>query len=259
MDGHTRANGATNKSPTPPPTPRVALVTGANRGIGFEIARQLGREGFAVLLGARNAERGAAAAARLAAEGIDARPLALDVTDAASIAAAAATVARTVGRLDVLVNNAGVILDRGIRPSEVPLEVLRATYETNVFGAVAVTQAFLPLLRRSPAGRVVNATSELGSLAQNQNPDFEFAEVKQLAYNSSKTALNAITVQLAHELRDTPIKVNAADPGYTATDFNGRRGTQTVEEGARAAVRLALLPADGPTGSFFNAGGPLPW
>ncbi|MDF2770621.1 MAG: short chain dehydrogenase [Geminicoccaceae bacterium] len=238
---------------------RVALITGANRGIGFEIARQLGQHGLTVLVGARDDCRGAHAAARLVADGIDARPITLDVTDAASIAAAAAVVDDAYGLLDVLVNNAGVRLDNGLEPSAVPLEMLRATYETNVVAPVAVIQAFLPLLRRSPAGRIVNATSALASMALNQNPDFEFAAMKLLAYNSSKTALNAITVQFAHELRDTSIKVNAADPGYTATEFNGFRGTQTVEEGARAAVRLALLDAGGPTGGFFDAKGPLPW
>ena len=240
-------------------TKKVALITGANRGIGFEIARQLGHRGFTIFVGSRDADRGAEAAARLVSEGVEAHAMAVDVTDPATIAAAAAAVERAYGYLDVLVNNAGVRLDNGLRPSEVPLAMLRATYETNVFGPVVVTQAFLPLLRRSPAGRIVNATSALGSITQNLNPDFEFAAMKLLAYNSSKTALNAITVQFAHELRDTSIKVNAADPGYTATEFNGFRGTQTVEEGARAAVCLALLNADGPTGGFFDATGPLPW
>jgi NAD(P)-dependent dehydrogenase (short-subunit alcohol dehydrogenase family) len=238
---------------------KLALITGANRGIGFEIARQLGKHGLTVLVGARDDCRGARSAARLVADGIDARPVLLDVTDAASIAAAAALIDEAYGVLDVLVNNAGVRLDNGLEPSAVPLEMLRATYETNVFGPVAVIQAFLPLLRRSPAGRIVNATSALASMALNQSPDFEFAAMKLLAYNSSKTALNAITVQFAHELRGTAIKVNAADPGYTATDFNGFRGTQTVEEGARAAVRLALLDGNGPTGGFFDGKGPLPW
>ena len=238
---------------------RVALVTGANRGIGFEIARQLGHLGFTVLVGARDPARGADAVRRLAADGVDGEVVALDVTRESSIAAAAASVARRHGRLDVLVNNAGVALDRGLRPSEVPPAVLRATYETNVFGPVAVIQAFLPLLRRAPAARIVNVSSELASLAQNQNPDFEFAHVKLLAYNSSKTALNAVTVQFAHELRDTPIKVNAADPGYTATDFNAFAGTQCVQEGARTPVRLALLPDDGPSGGYFGPEGPLPW
>ncbi len=237
----------------------VALVTGANRGIGLEIARQLGRRGMVVLLGARDARQGSAAAEALVREGIEAVPLPLDVTDADSIRAAAAHVERDHGRLDVLVNNAGVALERGIAPSEVPLDLLRRTYEVNVFGAVAVTQAFLGLLRRAKAGRVVNATSELASLTRTLDPGFEFRDLKLLAYSTSKTALNAVTVQFANELRDTAIKVNAADPGYTATDLNGHRGAQTVEQGARAAVQLATLGPDGPSGGFFNAEGPLPW
>jgi NAD(P)-dependent dehydrogenase (short-subunit alcohol dehydrogenase family) len=238
---------------------KVALITGANRGIGFEIARQLGALGFIVLVGARDDERGAEAAARLREAGLHARPIVLDVTDAETIEAAVQEVAREFGKLDVLINNAGIALDRGMKPSEVPLAVLRATYETNVFGPVAVLQAFLPLLRKSEAGRVVNASSELASLARNGDPGFEFGHINLLAYNSSKTALNAVTVQLAKELRETGIKINAADPGYTATDFNQHRGTQSVVEGARAAVRLATLPADGPSGGFFADEGPLPW
>jgi NAD(P)-dependent dehydrogenase (short-subunit alcohol dehydrogenase family) len=183
----------------------------------------------------------------------------LDVTDEHTIRAAVREVEHAFGRLDVLVNNAGVALDHGMQPSEVPLDVLRRTYETNVFGPVAVIQAFLPLLKQSEAGRIVNVSSELASLAQNTNPDFEFHHLKLLAYNSSKTALNAITIQFAHELQDTPIKVNAADPGYTATDFNAHCGTQTVEQGARATVWLTTLPVSGPTGGYFNADGPLPW
>ena len=238
---------------------QVALVTGATRGIGFEIARQLGHHGLVVLVGARERARGEAAVRRLAAEGADAHVVLLDVTSPESIAEAVTTVSARFDRLDVLINNAGILLDRGLKPSEVSPALLHATYETNVFGPIAVIQAFLPLLRRSPAGRIVNASSELGSLARNTDPTFEFAHLKRLAYNSSKTALNAVTVMFAHELRDTPIKVNAADPGYTATELNGFAGTQTVEEGARAAVALALLPDDGPTGGYFNADGPLPW
>ena len=240
-------------------TGKVALITGANRGIGLEIARQLGRLGFTVLVGARDAERGADAAGRLRTEGLHACPIVLDVTDPGTIEAAVRVVEREFGRLDVLINNAGVALDRGMKPSEVPLSVLRATYETNVFGPVAVLQAFLPLLRKSEAGRVVNASSELASLAHNGDPGFEFGHINLLAYSSSKTALNAVTVQLAKELRETGIKINAADPGYTATDFNRYQGTRSVEQGARAAVRLATLPADGPTGGFFAEEGPLPW
>ena len=237
---------------------RVAVVTGANKGIGFEIARQLAREEITVFIGARDEERGRAAAEKLQAEGLDARPLRLDVTDDASVAAAASFVEQNAGRLDVLVNNAGVAIDDG-PPSRVSIDALRRTYETNVFGVVRTTQAMLPLLRRSDAGRIVNLSSGLGSLTQNSDPSWEFASVKYLAYNSSKTAVNAITVQFAYELRDTPIKVNAADPGYVATDMNRNQGVRSVEQGAATPVRLALLPPDGPTGGYFNDDGPLPW
>ena len=237
---------------------RVALVTGANKGIGLEIARQLGREGIIVFLGARDEARGLATAEKLRAEGLDARPLRLDVTDDESVAAAASFLEQSAGRLDILVNNAGIAIDDG-PPSRVSGDALRRTYETNVFGVVRVTQAFLPLLRRSDAGRIVNLSSGLGSLTLNSDPTSPFASVKFLAYNSSKSAVNAITVQFAYELRDTPIKVNAADPGYVATDMNRNQGVRSVEQGAATPVRLATLPADGPTGGYFNDEGPVPW
>jgi NAD(P)-dependent dehydrogenase (short-subunit alcohol dehydrogenase family) len=237
---------------------RIAIVTGANKGIGLEIARQLAREGITVYLGARDEERGRAAAEKLRAEGLDARALRLDVMDDASVAAAVAQLERDAGRLDILVNNAGIAIDDG-PPSRVSIDALKRTYETNVFGIVRVTQALLPLLRRSQAGRIVNLSSGLGSLSLNSDPSWDYASVKFLAYNSSKTAVNAITVQFAHELRDTPIKVNAADPGYVATDMNRHRGVRSVEQGASAPVRLALLPPDGPTGGYFNDDGVVPW
>ena len=237
---------------------RVAVVTGANKGIGLEIARQLAREGITVYLGARDASRGQAAAEKLRAEGLDARPLALDVTNDASAGAAAALIERDAGRLDILVNNAGIAIDDA-PPSRVSMDVVRRTYDTNVFGVVRVTQAMLPLLRKSDAGRIVNLSSGLGSITRNTDPSWEFAGVKYLAYNSSKSALNAITVQFASELRDTPIKVNAADPGYVATDMNRHQGVRSVEQGAATPVRLALLPPDGPTGGYFNDEGALPW
>jgi len=237
---------------------RVAVVTGANKGIGLEIARQLAREGVIAFLGARDETRGQAAAEKLRAEGLDARPLRLDVTDDASAAAAASFLEQNAGRLDILVNNAGVAIDDG-PPSRVSIDVLRRTYETNVFGVVRVTQAMLPLLRRSDAGRIVNLSSGLGSLTKNSDPSWDFASVKYLAYNSSKTAVNAITVQFAYELRATPIKVNAADPGYVATDMNQHQGLRSVEQGAATPVRLALLPPDGPTGGYFNDDGAVPW
>ena len=236
---------------------KIALITGANKGIGKEIARQLGAQGMTVLIGARDQERGEAAAADLKANGTDAHAVRLDVTDATSIEAAARQIESEYGRLDVLVNNAGIALDGG--PGGVDVDMLRRTYETNVFGVFAVTKAMTPLLKMSGAGRIVNMSSGLGSLTQNSDPNWMFAGVKPLAYNSSKAALNMLTVIFAAELRDTPIKVNAADPGYTATDLNQNRGTRTVSQGATAAVRLATLPADGPTGGYFDEDGPVPW
>jgi NAD(P)-dependent dehydrogenase (short-subunit alcohol dehydrogenase family) len=237
---------------------RVALVTGANKGIGLEIARQLAREGVLVFLGARDEARGRAAAEKLRAEGLEARSLRLDVSDERSAAAAATSLEKDPGRLDILVNNAGIAIDDA-PPSSVSGEVLRRTYETNVFGLVRVTQALLPLLRRSAAGRIVNLSSSLGSLGLQSDPSSPFASVHYLAYNSSKTAVNAITVQFAHELRDTPIKINAADPGYVATDMTRHQGVRSVEQGAATPVRLAMLPPDGPTGGFFNDDGRVPW
>ena len=237
---------------------KIALITGANKGIGKEIARQLGAQGMTVLIGARDAGRGEEAAAELRAGGADAHAVRLDVTDVASIEAATSQIESEYGRLDVLVNNAGIALDGG-PASALDLETLRRTYETNVFGVFAVTQAFLPLLKKSEAGRIVNHSSGLGSLTQNSDPNWGFAGVKPLAYNSSKAALNMMTVIFAAELKDTPIKVNAADPGYTATDLNRHSGPRTVEQGATAAVRLATLPADGPTGGYFDEDGVVPW
>ena len=238
---------------------KVALVTGANKGIGLEIGRQLATlHNMTVLIGARDEARGREAAEKLSAGGLDARAVVLDVTDQQTIDAAAQRITTELGRLDVLVNNAGIAIDQA-PPSQIEMDVLRRTYETNVFGVFAVTKAMLPLLRRSTAGRIVNLSSGLGSLAQNSDPNWEFAAVKLLAYNSSKTALNAMTVQFAAELKDAGIKVNAADPGYTATDMNKHQGTRTVAQGAAAAVRLATLPQDGPTGGFFDESGPVPW
>jgi len=237
----------------------VALVTGATRGIGYEIARGLGATGATVLVGARDLARGTTAAERMAAEGLTALAVELDVTDPVSISAAAARIDREYGRLDILVNNAGILLERGQPPSLTPVELLARTYATNVLGVVAVTNALLPLIRRAPAGRIVNLSSGLGSLTLTADPEHEYAQAPLLGYDSSKSALNAITVAYANELRDTPIKVNAADPGYCATDLNGHSGPRTPAQGATVAVRLATLPADGPTGGFFSEDGPEPW
>ncbi|HEY9725300.1 MAG TPA: SDR family oxidoreductase [Chroococcales cyanobacterium] len=237
---------------------KVALITGANKGIGLEIARQLGVQGITVLLGVRDENRGREAAEKLQADRINARAVQLDVTQQDTIDAAANYIENEFGKLDILVNNAGIAIDN-TPPSQLGIEILRRTYDTNVFGVFAVTKAMLPLLRKSDAGRIVNMSSGLGSLTQNSDPKYEYAQAKYLAYNSSKTALNAMTIQFAHELKDTPIKVNAADPGYVATDINDYRGTRTVEQGATAPVRLATLPDDGPTGGYFDENGIVPW
>jgi NAD(P)-dependent dehydrogenase (short-subunit alcohol dehydrogenase family) len=239
---------------------RVALITGANKGIGYEIARQLGSRGATVLIGSRDIGRGEEAANELRVDNIDAKAVQLDVTDQKTIDSTGQQIEHEFGKLDILVNNAGILIDGDrVPPSQVKIETLRTTYETNVFGVFAVTKAMLPLLKKSPAGRIVNLSSGLGSITKNSDPNDEFASFKLLAYNSSKTALNAITVILAAELKDTPIKVNAADPGFTATDINQYQGYRTVEQGATAAVRLATLPADGSTGGFFDENGVLPW
>ncbi len=239
---------------------KIALITGANKGLGFETARQLGRQNIKVLVGARGETRGREAAEKLRAEGIAAEFVLLDVGDARTHEAAAKYVEENYGKLDILVNNAGISLERmGGKPSDVSLETLREIFDTNFFGVIAVTKAFLPLIKKSAAGRIVNVSSGLGSLAQNADPNWDFKDVKPLAYNSSKTALNAFTVILAHELKDANIKVNSADPGYTATDLNGNQGTKTVEQGASVITELATLGADGATGGYFDDQGVVPW
>lgn len=238
----------------------IALVTGGNKGIGYEIARQLGAAGATVLLGTRDPGRGEAAAAALRAEAAAADWVRLDVTDPATIESTAKRIDGEYGRLDVLVNNAGIAVEWGVEPTEVPVQKLRDTYETNLFGAVAVTNAMLPLLRRSAAGRIVNVSSGLGSLALAADPGTPPAQRPViLGYNSSKAALNSVTVMYASLLRDGPIKVNAANPGYCATDLNHHSGHRTAAQGAAIAVRLATLPADGPSGGFFEDEGPVPW
>jgi NAD(P)-dependent dehydrogenase (short-subunit alcohol dehydrogenase family) len=241
------------------PAPKVALVTGANKGLGLEIARQLGARGITVLLGARDAARGGRAAERLTAQGLTVSALPLDVTDGASIAAAAGEVERRHGVLDILVNNAGITGSFDGPPSEATPKQLQEVYDTNVFGVLAVTNAMLPLLRRSAAGRIVNMSSDVGSLSLNSGPDARFGGYNLVTYQSSKTALNALTLAYAKELRGTPVKVNSANPGFTATDMNNHRGGRTVEQGAAAAVRLATLAADGPTGTSQDDTGPVPW
>lgn len=239
---------------------KIALITGANKGIGYEIARQLGSRGATVLVGARDIGRGEEAANKLRLNNIEVKAIQLDVVDQKTIDSTAQQIESEFGKLDILVNNAGILSDGDrLPPSQVDIQILRHTYETNVFGVFAVTKALLPLLKKSTAGRIVNISSGLGSLTLNSDPNYEFTDFKLVAYNSSKTAVNALTVLFAAELKDTPIKVNAADPGYTATDINQNQGHRTVEHGATAAVRLATLPDDGSTGGFFDENGVLPW
>jgi NAD(P)-dependent dehydrogenase (short-subunit alcohol dehydrogenase family) len=247
----------------------VALVTGANQGIGLQIARDLTAHGFTVLVGSRNLERGEAAAETI--DG-DAHALQFDVTDQASIAAAAERIRNEFGRLDVLIQNAAIsntnkqpgqsVMDyaRTTRPSNVSLDEMRAVWETNVFGVLAVYQAMLPLLRATPGARIVNVSSGVGSLTTNSDPAFAYRSIFGPGYPASKTALNALTVAMAIELEPEGIKVNAVSPGFTKTNLNGFAGTETVEEGAREAVRVALLGPDGPTGTFTRwENATIPW
>jgi NAD(P)-dependent dehydrogenase (short-subunit alcohol dehydrogenase family) len=249
-------------------TTTIALITGANKGIGLETARQFGAHGFTVLAGARDQDRGREAERVLRADGADARFVRLDVTDAASIRRAAGWIEREYGRLDILINNAGIA--RGNPPSQTDLDAMREVYEVNVFGVVRVMNAMLPLLRRAQAARIVNVSSEVGSISSMTDPASPLARMPAgLAYPSSKSALNMITALYARELRDTPIKVNAANPGYTKTDLNRNSGFRSAAEGAEASVYLATLPADGPNGilwgHLWTAGAPgdpygaLPW
>lgn len=240
-------------------TTRIALVTGATRGIGLETVRQLAAAGVHTLLAGRDRGKAVEAALKLQADGLPVEAIALDVTDADSVLLAANQVRERHGRLDILVNNAGVFRDAFDRtPSEQSLSAWRDTFDTNLFGVIATTQAFLPLLQASDAGRIVNVSSLLGSLAEHQDPASAIYEYKVPAYNVSKTALNAWTVHLAHELRATPIKVNAIHPGSVKTDMNAN-GDLDIETGAKSSVEMALLGADGPTGSFTHLGETLRW
>ena len=240
-------------------TPQVALVTGATRGIGLETVRQLASSGVHTLLAGRDRAKAVDAALKLQAEGLPVEAIALDVNDQVSIAAAVDEVARRHGRLDILVNNAGVFRDDFEKTSsQQTLQVWRETFETNLFGLVAVTQAFLPLLRKAPAGRIVNLSSLLGSLALHGDPASPIYDIKVPAYNVSKSAVNAWTVHLAYELRDTPIKVNAVHPGSVKTDMNAN-GELEITDGAKSSVAMALLGKDGPSGSFTHLGEVLPW
>lgn len=242
--------------------PKVALITGANKGIGFETAKQLGQWGYVALVGARDEERGREAEYRLQQEGLQTLFVHLDVTQPFMINQVRRWIEEQYGKLDVLINNAAVASDDPHRHQflKVNMAAMRETLETNFFGAMAVTQAMLPLLLESPAGRIVNVSSAMGSLTLNSNPRFLHYMHKPLAYNISKTALNQLTIHLAHEFKDTNVKVNAACPGSVSTDLNRGGGQQrTAREAVDIVIQLATLSNDGPTGKFFNAYGEIPW
>lgn len=244
---------------------KVALITGANRGIGFETARQLGQQGIKVLIGARSEEKGKEAEAALKSEGLDVEYINIDVDNTASHASAAKEIEEKYGKLDILINNAGIFLaeefdaDGSMIPaSKTSSETFRKTFDTNFFNTIEVTQTLLPLVKKSDAGRIVFLSSGLGSLGLHSDPTSPIYNYKVPAYNISKTALNGYVVHLAHELKDTNIKVNTAHPGSVVTDMN-KNGQIPVEEGAKTSVDLATLPADGYSGKFIHLGQELPW
>jgi NAD(P)-dependent dehydrogenase (short-subunit alcohol dehydrogenase family) len=246
-------------------TAKVALITGANKGIGLETARQLGQLGVTVLLGARDLKKGEQAAEVLRGVGVDARAIKLDVASESDREAAAKYIDKEFGLLDILINNAAVMLDprsgswAANQTSTTSMTVLRDTFETNFFAVVALTQTLLPLLRKSPAARIVNLSSILASLTLHATPGSPIYDAKTFAYDASKSALNAFTIHLAHELKGTKIKVNSAHPGWVKTEMGGEGAQMEIVDGAKTSVELAMLPDDGPTGGYFHMGEALPW
>jgi NAD(P)-dependent dehydrogenase (short-subunit alcohol dehydrogenase family) len=245
-------------------TNKIALITGANKGIGLETARQLARLGVHVILTARDAKKGQDALRQLQSEGLTSEFVQLDVTQTTQIQAVARYLEAQYGQLDILVNNAGVSREKAVTAwvntsATVSLEVLRETYETNLFGVIALTQALLPLLAKSPAGRIVNVSSMMGSLTLHADASSPIYHIKKMAYNSSKTALNQFTVHLAETLAATNVMVNSANPGWVKTDLGGAYAPLSVEEGAMTVVELATLPAGGPHGAFLQRGVSIPW
>lgn len=241
---------------------KVALITGANRGIGLETARQLGKNGITVIVAARSLAAAEQTAEKLKAEGLDAFPVQLDVTSTADRTAAARTISEKYGKLDILINNAGVGAENGIsagKTAETSEQELQKVFGTNLFSVVAVTREFLPLLKKSAAGRIVNLSSILGSLTLQADPNSPIAAVKTFAYDASKTALNAFTIHLAAELKGTNIKVNSAHPGWVKTDMGTDKAPMEVTDGAKTSVELALIGTDGPNGRFIHLGKELPW
>ena len=243
-------------------TKKIALITGANKGIGFETARQLAQQGVLVLLGARDAAKGEAAAKLLAAEGLSVRAVKIDVDNRADHAAIAALIEKEYGVLDILVNNAGIMRDTFPGANETSTTsdaVLRDTFETNFFAVVALTQTLLPLVRKSVAGRIVNLSSILGSLSLHATPGSPIYDAKLFAYNTSKAALNSFTIHLAHELAGTNIKVNSAHPGWVKTDMGSDAAPMETVDGAKTGVWLATLPESGPTGGYFHMKDAITW
>jgi len=237
---------------------QTVFITGANKGIGYETARQLGKRGYFVFLGARSEENGREAVRKLREEGIEAEYVRIDMADPSAISEAAETIAGLTPSLDVLINNAGIGAGGNV-PSEQSMKDIRKVYEVNVFGPIQAIQAMLPLLKKAPSGRIVNVSSGLGSLTFHSDPSHEHYGVNPLDYNSSKTALNAVTVMFAKEFAGTPIKINAVDPGYTATDMNNNSGPRSVEHSAGTVAGLAVIGEDGPSGKFFDENGEIPW
>lgn len=237
---------------------KLALITGANKGIGFETARQLGHKGVRVLIGARDPDKGQLAVRTLKAEGIDVRAIAIDVTDEASITAVASQVESEFGKLDILINNAGMGLFRRL-PSEVTKAELKEVLDTNLYGVILTTQAFLPLLRKSDGGCIVNVSSGLGSLFCLSDPHWSVHQGLFTPYSMSKVALNAFTALFSAELVGTPVRVNSVEPGYTATDLTQNQGFQTVEQAARVILQYATIGPDGPTGGYFDGHGRIAW
>jgi NAD(P)-dependent dehydrogenase (short-subunit alcohol dehydrogenase family) len=240
-------------------TKKIVFITGANKGIGYEVARQLADKGFAVLLGARDSQRGAAAAQKLSAEG-DIHFVPIDVADEQSIAAAAELVSQQWGQVDVLVNNAGIFLESSaeIRPSTLDASMFKKTFETNVFGAFAVIHHFLPLLKNSQTAQIINVSSTLGSLASMVDPNSMYYGNNTLAYNTSKVALNAVTISLAKDLASEQIRINSICPGWVKTDLGGDAAYRTVEQGAAIIVKLATME-NPPTGKFLDDNGEVSW
>jgi len=241
---------------------RIAFISGANRGIGFETARKLGEQGVKVVIGARDQAKGLQAVNSLKASGIDAEYLHYDATLANSAQAVAMALETRFGKLDILINNAGILKEALIGQNNsvsVDQETLKTTFEANFFAVVALTQALLPLLQRSPAGRIVNLSSILGSQTLHSTPDSPIEAAKGLAYNASKTALNMFTIHLAHALKDTAIKVNAAHPGWVKTELGGAQAPMEISDSWKTSVRLATLDEHGPTGAYFHEDQVLPW